>query len=228
MPSVKTIGTAAPSTGLLGVSVQNSGASSPGDAAPTLAVMDPFTTWKRTIDIYARGSGSVGFTVSTSVDYVKVTPSSGTVSYPSGISDIRAKISVDWTAAPQGSSVVAITVQPKSGTAVKLSLPLSNVAVPTDFKGYVESDGTVAMEMQHWTSRTAGSSGATVEVIPSYGRTGSGVTLLPTTVSTQTTSTGPKVVYSFVSYTSASAASVSVYLPPSFNINPSSPMSTLR
>lgn len=225
MPSVKTIGTTAPSSGFLGVSIQNSAASSPGDAAPTLAVMDPYTPWKRTMDIYARGSGSMDFTVSSSAGYVKITPSSGTVSYPSGSSDIRANISVDWNAAPQGPSVIAITVQPKSGTAVMLSLPLNNVAVPAGFKGYVESDGGVAMEMQHWTSRTAGPGGsATVEVIPNYGRTGSGVTLLPTNAGTQTTSTGPKVVYSFFSYTSASTASVSVYLPPSFNINPSSPM----
>ncbi|KAH7384016.1 hypothetical protein DE146DRAFT_681121 [Phaeosphaeria sp. MPI-PUGE-AT-0046c] len=225
MPSVKTIGTTAPSTGLLGVSVQNSVASLPGDTAPTLSIMDPYTPGKRTIDIYARGAGSMDFTVSSSVDYVKVTPSSGTVSYPSGNSDIRATISVDWTAAPQGSTVVAITVQPKSGTAVKLSLPLNNIAVPAGFKGYVESDGAVAMEMQHWTSRTTGSgAGATTEVIPNYGRTGSGVTLLPSTAGTQTTATGPKIVYSFFSYTSTSTATVSVYLPPSFNIDPSSPM----
>jgi hypothetical protein len=224
MPAVKTIGTTAPSTGLLGVSVQNSAVSSPGDTAPTLSGMDPYTPDNRTIDIYARGSGSMDFTISSSVAYVKITPSSGTLSYPSGISDIRATISVDWSAAPTGSSTASITVTPKNGTAVKLTLPLNNFAVSAEFKGYVESNGAVAMEMQHFTSRNPGSSGATAEVIPNYGRTDSGLTLMPSTAGTQTTTTGPKVVYSFFSYTAARNATVSVYLPPSSNINPSNPL----
>jgi hypothetical protein len=224
MPSVKTIGTTAPSTGMLGVSVQNSAASSPGDAAPTLPGMDPYTPENRTIDIYARGTGSMDFTISSSVTYVKVSPSSGIVSYPSGTSEIRATISVGWSATPTGSSTVTITVTPKSGTAVKLTLSLNNFAVSADFKGYVESNGAVAMEMQQFTSRTSGTSGATLDVIPNYGRTDSGLTLMPSTAGTQTITTGPKAVYSFFSYTAASNAKVTVYLPPSFNINPSNPL----
>jgi len=224
MPDVKTIGTTAPSTGLLGVSVQNSAASSPGDAAPTLSGMTPYMSENRTIDIYARGSGSMDFSISTSASYIKVTPSSGTVSYPSGTSDIRATITIDWPSAPTGSSTASITITPKSGSAVKLSLPLNNFAVPAGFKGYIESNGAVAIEMSSYTSRVPGSSGAQVEIIPNYGRTESGLTVLPVSAGTQSTSTGPKAVYKFYSTTSSSAAKISVYLPPSFNINPSSPL----
>ncbi|KAF1937516.1 hypothetical protein EJ02DRAFT_412211 [Clathrospora elynae] len=224
MPAVKTIGSTAPSTGILGVSVQNSAASSPGDAAPTLSGMDPYTHENRTIDIYARGAGSMEFTISSSVAYVKVIPSSGTVNYPSGISDIRATITVDWAAAPSGAGTVVITVTPKNGTGVKLNFPLNNIAVPSDFKGYVESNGAVAMEMQHFTSRTPGSNGAVVEVIPNYGRTDSGLTLFPITAGTQVLLTAPKAVYSFFTYTSTTSAKVFVYLPPSFNVNPSAPL----
>ena len=224
MPSVSTIGTTAPSTGLLGVSVQNSAASSPGDAAPTLSAMDPYTPENRTIDIYARGSGSMDFTITPSVDYIKVSPSSGTVSYPSGTSDIRATIIVDWSSAPTGSSTASISIKPKSGTEVKLSLPLNNVKVPTDFKGYVESNGAVAMEMSGFSSRTSGTGSSTLEPIPNYGRTYSGLTLDPSTSGTQTTTTGPKAIYSFYSYSSASSAKVTVYQPPTFNVNPDSPL----
>lgn len=224
MPSVKTIATTAPSTGILGVSVQNNAASSPGDAAPTLSGLDPYTPENRTIDIYARGSGSVDFTVSTSGSYISVTPSSGTIGYPSGTSDIRATVSVDWAAAPSGSSTATITITPKTGTAVKLSLPLKNEIVPSDFKGYVESNGAVAIEVGHFTSKAAGAGGSTIEVIPNYGRTDSGITLLPSTLQSQTTATGPKVAYSFYAFTSAASAKVQVFLPPSFNLNPSSPL----
>lgn len=224
MPSVKTIGTSAPSTGFMGVSVQNSAASTPGDAAPTLASLDPYTPENRTIDIYARGSGSADFTISSSATYIKITPSSGTISYPSGTSDIRATIVVDWSSAPTGSSTASITITPKTGTAVKLSLPLNNFAVPSGYKGYVESNGAVAMEMQYFTSRTSGAGSAMVDVIPNYGRTDSGLLLMPVTAGTQTLASGPKAVYTFFSYTSASNAKISVYLPPSFNINPGSPL----
>lgn len=223
MPSVQTIGTTAPSTGIMGVSVQGSTASTPGDAAPSLLAVDPYTPENRTIDIYARGSGTVDFTITPSAPYIKVSPSEGTLTYPSGTSDIRATITVDWTAAPEGSSTGTISIKPKTGTEVKLSLPVNNIAVPSDFKGYVESNGAVAIEMQHFSSRSTGSSGATVEVIPNYGRTDSGLTLLPITAGTQDTSNAPKAVYNFYTFSSSSAAKATLYLPPSFNVNPSSP-----
>ena len=92
--------------------------------------MDPYTPENRTIDIYARGSGTADFTITSNVTYVKVTPSSGTISYPSGTSDIRATVSVDWSSAPTGSSTATISITPKTGTEVKLTLPLANRAVP--------------------------------------------------------------------------------------------------
>lgn len=223
MPGVTTIGTTAPSTGIMGVSVQGSTASMPGDTAPSLLALSPYTSENRTIDIYARGSGSVDFTITASADYIKVSPSQGTLSYPSGTAEIRAVIDVDWSAAPEGSSTASITLKPKTGTEVKLSLPLNNVAVPANFKGYVDDNGAIAIEMQHFTSRTPGQSGATVEAIPNYGRTDSGLTLLPVTAGTQTTASGPKAVYNFYSFSAASAAKVAVYMPPSFNVNPSTP-----
>jgi hypothetical protein len=224
MPSVTTIGTTAPSTGLLGVSVQNSAASTPGDAAPALLSVDPYTAENRTIDIYIRGSGSVAFTVTPSQPYIKVTPSSGTLSYPSGTSDIRAVIDVDWTSAPTGSSTVSIVIKPATGTAVTLSLPINKFAVPVDFKGYVASNGAVAIEMGRYTSLVPGTS-SHLEAIPNYGRTGQGITLLPISAGTQTTATAPKAVYSFYLPTAPSAnAKLSIYLPPSFNVNPSNPL----
>ncbi|KAF2787357.1 glycoside hydrolase family 115 protein [Melanomma pulvis-pyrius CBS 109.77] len=225
MPGVTTIPTTAPSTGLLGVSVQNSAASTPGDAAPPLLALDPYTPENRTIDVYIRGSGTVSFTITPSQPHVRVSPTQGTLSYPSGTSDIRAVLSVDWAAAPTGASTVDITIKPATGTAVTLSLPLNNVRVAENYTGYVASNGVVAMEMSRFTSRTPGSGGATVELIPNYGRTGEGLTLMPVTAGTQTVATAPKAVYSFYALTAPSAnAKLSVYLPPSFNVAPSTPL----
>ncbi|KAF2639619.1 hypothetical protein P280DRAFT_42196 [Massarina eburnea CBS 473.64] len=219
MPSVTTIGTTAPSTGILGVAVQGSSAVAP-DSTLTLQPIDPYTPENRTIEIFARGSGSVDFTVSPSATYIRVTPSQGTLSYPSGTSTIRVIVSVDWNAAPNGSSTASITITPKSGTTVKLSLPLANNIVPEDFKGYVESNGAVAMEMQHFTTRTSGPGDSSLQVITNYGRTDSGLTLLPVTAGTQNTATGPSAVYTFYAFGSATSAKIGVYGPPSFNVDP--------
>jgi hypothetical protein len=223
MPSVTTIGTTAPSTGIMGVAVQGSSAVAP-DSTLSLQPIDPYTPENRTIEIFARGSGTVDFTISPSASYIHVTPSQGTISYPSGPSTIRAVISVDWNAAPNGSSTSSITITPKTGTPVKLSLPLNHNIVPADFKGYFESNGAIAMEMQHFTSRTPGAQGgAALEVIPHYGRTNSGLTLLPVTAGTQTTTTGPSALYSFFSFSNNTTnAKVAIYTPPSFNVDPSS------
>jgi hypothetical protein len=224
MPAVTTISTIAPSTGLLGVSVQGSSASMPGDAAPDLLSLSPYTPENRTIDIYARGSGSVAFTITPSVPYITVTPSSGTISYPSGTSDIRAIIHVDWTKAPTGNSTATLSIKPhNNGTQVLLTLPLTKDVLPPDFKGYVQANGAIAIEMQHFTSRTPGSNGATVDVIPDYGRTDSGLTLLPISAGTQTPSTGPKAIYTFYATSTSPAANLTVYMPPSFNVDPQAP-----
>lgn len=224
MPSVTTIGTTAPSTGLLGVSVQNSAASTPGDAAPSLLTLDPYTPENRTIDIYIRGSGSVSFTITPSQPYVKVTPASGTLTYPSGTSDIKAVIDVDWASAPTGTNTVSIIIKPTTGTSVTLSLPLNNFAVPSSFKGYVASNGAIALEMGRHTSLTQSSS-SHLEIIPNYGRTGQGLTLLPISAGTQTVATAPKAIYSFYLPTAPTAnAKLSIYLPPSFNVNPANPL----
>ncbi|KAF2265992.1 hypothetical protein CC78DRAFT_170348 [Lojkania enalia] len=224
MPSVRTISTTAPSTGILGVSVQNDAASVPGGTTPTLLGLNPYTPENRTIDIYARGSGSMDFTITSSESYIRVLPFSGTISYPSGTSDIRARIRVDWSAAPSGSSTASITIKPKTGSEVKLNLPLNSFAVPEDFKGYVESNGAVAIEMQHFTRKEGGGGGSSVEIIPNYGRTDSGLTFMPITAGTQTVATAPKAVYAFYSVSTASNAKISLYLPPSFNVAPSTPL----
>lgn len=153
-----------------------------------------------------------------------MTPASGTISYPSGTSTVRAVITVDWASAPNTSSTSTITITPKSGKAVKLSLPLNNVAVPSGFKGHVESNGAVALEMAHFTDRSPSTSGASLEVIPNYGRTHSGLTLLPVTAGTQSTTSGPSATYTFQTFNSVSSAKLVAYLPPSFNVNPSSPL----
>jgi hypothetical protein len=47
---------------------------------------------------------------------------------------------------------------------------------------------------------------------------------MPSTAGTQTLASGPKAIYSFYAFSTGANPKVSVYLPPSFNINPSAPL----
>lgn len=223
MPSVQTISTTAPSSGLLGVAIQGSTSTAPGSTL-TLLPLDPYTPENRTLELFARGTGTVDFTIKSSSPYITITPSTGTLTHPSGPAQIRAFLDVNWTSVPVGSSTATLAITPSKGNEIKITLPLNNNVVPSDFSGFVESNGAVAIEMAHFSSRTPGTNGASLEVIPNYGRTHSGLTLLPISAGTQTVSSAPKAVYSFYAFSSAANAKVSVYLPPSFNVNPSSPL----
>jgi hypothetical protein len=60
-------------------------------------------------------------------------------------------------------------------------LPLHNTNVIAGFAGFVESDKTISIEPEHWTSATS-SPDAHCDIIPGYGRTLSGATLFPVTI----------------------------------------------
>src|SRR5690606_24710677 len=132
--------------GIMGVSVQGSANSVPGDGAPTMLAMDPYMSPKdvRYLDIYTRASGSFTYSITSSASYVTVSPSTGTLN-SNGVSDARAIISVNWDAAPAGRSTVTLTVSRGTGQNAVLSLPLNKVSVPAGFSGFVESNGAISI-----------------------------------------------------------------------------------
>ncbi|KAF2460692.1 hypothetical protein BDY21DRAFT_280214 [Lineolata rhizophorae] len=214
------------SGGILGVSVEGSTASAPSDASPSLLPMDPYMAPadERFLDIYTRSTGSFDFSVTAADDapYVTFSPANGTLS-DTGPSQARVAIAVDWAAAPAGSSTVAVTVSTDGDAAATatLSLPLENRAVPADFAGFVESGGAVSIEPGHWSAQTGGAGGdADYAVVPRCGRTRSCVTLLPPTAGSQAAGAGPGLAYDFYAFAGAPDAAVTVYLAPSFNVDP--------
>ena len=147
--------------GNMGVSVEASNGSVPGNSNynvalsnPTLNLppMDPYGPKTRYIEIYSRGTGAFDFEVSTGASYVTATPSSGTVQ-PDGKSDVRVLLSVDWSKAPAGSTTLLMNVTSSddygSFGMPSVTLPLNNTQVPADFHGHVESDRTVSVEAEH-------------------------------------------------------------------------------
>jgi hypothetical protein len=152
---------------------------------------------------------------------VTATPSSGSLTPPGETSDQRVLISINWASAPADESTSKINID-AGGTTFTISLPLSNTNVTAGFRGFVESDKTISIEPEHWSS-ASNSSEAQYGIIPGYGRTLSGVTLFPVTIATQTPPSSPKLSYSIFLFT-ATTAQITVHLATSMNTDHSRPL----
>lgn len=216
-----------PKSGIMGVSIQGSTDSAPNGKVLNLLSVDPYTApgQIRYLDVYARENGTFSYEIKANASYVTVSHSTGTLIAPGDKSDARCVISVDWNKAPEGLSWVSLNVSnaAKGGSEVTALLPVNKTAVPRGFHGYIESNGVVSIEAEHFNNAERKKDISYVTV-PYYGRTLSGIKLWPVTAASQTTSSGPKLTYSFHTFTSTGKARVVIYLGASLNHDPSRPL----
>ncbi|KFY76946.1 hypothetical protein V498_09471 [Pseudogymnoascus sp. VKM F-4517 (FW-2822)] len=217
-----------PRAGILGVSVQGSGKTSPGDPAPTLLSMDPYMPPGETryLDIYARDNGTFSYKVTSNETFVSITKPRGRLTAPGRKSDVRCEITVDWDKAPSGLTMVQLQVDRTdgdSGSGTTAMLPVNKTSMPSGFSGHVESNGVISVEVEHYKSSEE-KNGLSYVTIPHYGRTRSGIKLWPVTADTQTPSSAPKLTYPFYSFSSASSAKLMVFLGATLNHDPSRPL----
>lgn len=220
IPKVTTLGTGSSSGGILGITVQESTSVYPTAASLTLGTVTPYTPAEsqRWIDLFLRSTGTAAYKITSNAAYVTVSNAQQTLS--STATDVRALVSVDWSAAPSGRSAASLTVT--SGDAASSSativVPLDKTGPPADFHGHVEADGAVSIEASHHD----GAANSSYVTIPDYGRTHSGVRLPPLTAS-QEPGKGPALVYPFYTFSNAASPQLTVYFSPSENSNPTHP-----
>jgi hypothetical protein len=75
-----------------------------------------------------------------------------------------------------------------------LSTIPETIITPKNFKGFIENDGYVSMEAEHY-SKAVGNKEITWKVIPNIGRTAGGVSTFPVTISSMLTSQSPHLAY---------------------------------
>lgn len=211
---------------IMGVSVMDSTAFFPTASSLTAQTITPFSPPSRPpyLEVFARDTGTFSYKITSNATWVTVSTPSQSITAPNPISktDIKHFITVDWAAAPSGHSAAVLTVT-NTGSSAKATvlIPLDNQSPsPASFAGHVESNGVVSIESSHYSPSQSSLSDYTP--IPDYGRTHSGVRLNPLTASQQPAK-GPVLVYPFHTFSTATAASVTVYLSASENSNPSSP-----
>lgn len=225
--------------GHVGVGVEGSNATVQGDdkyhtnSANNLALpsMDPYGPATRWFDVFSRGTKDCQWTASPWVDWVKLSQSTGTVG-PNG-PDTRVYVSIDWASAPKApySSTININVTtPCRGldrfgyASPMVQVPVNIRSVTSNFtNGFVESDGHIAITGSHYraiippSKPSKDSTNVTYHKFTSYGRTGSGVGLIPQNTEKLSVEAAPALEYDLYFFSNSTAANVTVYISPALN-----------
>jgi hypothetical protein len=191
MPKVTEIEVPAPAQ--LGVAIEGSRLAWPGSPGkPTLPPFDLFNQQRRYIDIFNRGRQPFVFSATTSVPWIMLSESQGTIE-----KDRRVWVSVDWKRAPWGFTSGSLKIARGGTQEVIVNV---NAFRPQDLTresldGFVESDGYVSMEAVHYSKKVDGPSGRW-ERIDDLGRTLSSMSVFPVTAESVTpTRDSPRLEY---------------------------------
>jgi hypothetical protein len=116
--------------------------------------------------------------------------------------DTRINVSIDWTRAPVGESGSATIEIEGAGTSRTVTAPIfnPNKPRPEELRGFVEANGVVSIEAEHFTRRTV-TAGSSWQVIPGLGRTGDSIAIFPTTANSFDPARAPFVEYEFYLFT---------------------------
>jgi hypothetical protein len=157
---------------LLGVSIEGSESTWPESTEK--AILPEFDVYNRQsyyIEVFNKGKTDFTFRVSTRDKWLKISETSGTVH-----NDKRITVSIDWIKVPKGKSngILKITGAFRD---VQVLITVNNPVEPdvAEVDGFVESNGFVSMEAEHFTMKTSGANKSRWEKIEDYGHTLSGM-----------------------------------------------------
>ncbi|KAI1175593.1 glycoside hydrolase family 115 protein [Nemania sp. FL0916] len=240
LPAMEYVQTALSSiAGNVGIAVEGLNASIPGDdkyhsnSGNTLVTppLDPYGPSTRWFDVFSRGTQDCDWTATVDLPYVKLSQSNGLVGPKKG-KDSRVYVSIDWSSAPQITNTTTANIQFTAGCGTEgftswysppvVQVPVYLRKIPSSFtKGFVESDGNVAIEATNYqriqSPSNAAGSNISYLTLDNYGRTLGGVTLWPQTTPPQTPDTAPALEYDLYLFTNMSKANVTLYLSPTQN-----------
>ncbi|WP_049564842.1 glycosyl hydrolase 115 family protein [Streptomyces sp. SBT349] len=206
----------------MGVAIDGSASWWPNAGEPaTLPRFSPYQSQpEQYIEVFNRGSAPFEYRIEPAEPWVRVTEASGTVE-----AQVRALVTVDFSAAPRGETTVPITVSGPDGSSVEVLAPVFNPGTPRRrLSGFIEANGYVSMEAAHYW-RAVNTSGVSWRRIPGIGRTGDGVTPFPVTSGRQTPGgRSPRLEYEMTLFT-AGEVDVHVHLSPRNNALPTDGLS---
>ena len=157
----------------MGVDMEGSGS----PLGPSRLSFDNYQRQNRYIDIFNRGVGSFHFEAKASEPWIQLNSRAGDVSKHQ-----RVMVSVDWEKAPGGRAEGEVTISQAGGSTVKIQIEAFRPQLPVrdSLEGFVEGDGYVSIEAEHFTKATSAGE-VQWDRVPEYGATLSGMTVFPVT-----------------------------------------------
>jgi hypothetical protein len=133
--------------------------------------------------------------------------------------EARVEVGVAWEKAPAGLAKGTVTISQGDRT-VTVGVEVFKPAElqPSQVDGFVESEGVVSMEAEHFTGRAPGK-GAGWVAVDGYGRTLSGMTVMPMTAASTKPGEGPMLEYKFHAF-DAGKVTLQAIVGPSLNVLP--------
>jgi hypothetical protein len=178
-----------------------------------------YTKNKRFIDLYNSGTGAITWSSSVSPSCITLSDTAGQIT-----TEKRLWVTIDWAAAPKGEKQTGTITFTGAGKTIPITVSIFNPAspLPGEIKGFVESHGYVCIEAEHY-SRRIDKDRAAWSIITDLGRSGNAVTVLPSTVGSQTTAANilansPSLEYDFYVFTPGTNL-LTIYFVPTFPAN---------
>jgi len=169
-----------PEGAALGVAVEGHREPVRGDEVqpPTLPTFHAYVDRERFVDVFTRGTNPVEWSATASDEWIQLSERCGTVE-----GEHRLWVGIDWDVAPTGRTSGEISIEApgvRKTVGVEAVAPGDEVGLDDAGADFVEADGVVAIEAEHYSRATDGSpgtwersdipgrvSGATVAVRPS-------------------------------------------------------------
>ncbi|MGB7437985.1 MAG: glycosyl hydrolase 115 family protein [Candidatus Acidiferrum sp.] len=208
---------AIPTPAKMGVAVEGSTSAWPGESEQAvLPQFDNFARQSRFIDVFNRGRAPFHFSAATSESWIIVSQPSGEIE-----KEQRLQVTMDWKRVPTGINEGSVTITASSGKSVTVKLSAFNPKhlARDSVRGFVESDGYVAIEAQHFTHKLD-TSGARWEVITDYGRTASAMSVFPVDAASVTSQGGTACLEYQMYFFNPGRVEVEALLAPSLNFVP--------
>jgi Glycosyl hydrolase family 115/Gylcosyl hydrolase family 115 C-terminal domain len=188
MPAVMEINV--PETAELGVAVEGSTQVWPGPSEEAaLPTFDKFNQPTHYIDVFNKGTAPLTITLQASAPWILTSkliqrPPRGFLPGEWGDRfemESRSEVTIDWKDAPEGTTNGFVKINAGTNT-VLVRVTVFNPQKPSrrSIKGFVEADGYVSIEAEHFT-RNVHTHSARWECIPDLGRTLSSMSITPAT-----------------------------------------------
>jgi len=176
----------------------------------TLPVQNVYDRQPRYFEIFNLGQTPLRFTLEAKESWLKVSQRSGIIGR-----DQRIWVSADWNNVPNTTTRGTVIVTGDNNQKFTVSVPVfkPESPKPDEVKGFVETNGYVSIEAEHF-SRAAAPLNFAWKTIPDFGRTLSGVTLFPAAAPSQNISANsPRLEYEMYLFTEGEASVDFIFAP---------------